>query len=405
MDKNILLLNSFAEHVPKEISIYMHWPFCLSKCPYCDFNSHVCADYLNKDWDFYYCKEIEMLMPLIKGKLIKSIFFGGGTPSLMSPSLVQKIIEKISQYANLAEGIEISLEANPNSSESEKFLEFKKAGINRLSIGVQSLNPEILSYLGRKHTNYEAITAINNALANFSNVSIDIIYASIKHNMQNWPAELEQILSFKTQHLSLYQLVIEKNTKFDALYKLGNLQVIDSNLAYELAEYTNAMLNQYGYIQYEVSNYASSENFICKHNLNYWLYGSYIGFGPGAHSRISVNEGDKKIVYAFNTYKLPRIWKHKVESASPIDELSILNKEEHLTEALFMMLRLVQGVDIGQISSIDGSFWSSISTHPKFYQMLQEKLINYDGKRISLTKKGLHLHTEIIKELVWISKA
>ena len=383
-----------------EISIYIHWPFCLSKCPYCDFNSHVDNNYSNQDWIQPYLQELNFFAPLIKQKTIKSIFFGGGTPSLMPPILVEKIINKISSQAILHTNIEISLEANPNSSESQKFLDFKKTGINRISIGVQSLNDKILKYLGRQHTAKEAIDAIHNAQKHFDNVSIDIIYACVDHNMQNWSVELKEILSLETNHLSLYQLTIEKDTKFYTMVNAGKMSVIDSTLAYDLNKYTNQVMQNKGYLQYEISNYAKDEKYICKHNLNYWLYNSYLGIGPGAHSRVISN--NKSI--SFKNYNSPTKWKNNAKTNSTIEIYQHLTTLEYLTEALFMGLRLCTGINTQIISSIDSNAWEKIKRSKKFFYMAQENLIIHEKNILKLTKKGLLLHTEIVKELIYLAQ-
>jgi putative oxygen-independent coproporphyrinogen III oxidase len=378
------------------ISIYIHWPFCLSKCPYCDFNSHVANTFDYEVWKNAYAREIDHFSPQIKGKVIRSIFFGGGTPSLMSPDLVYCVINKIATLGVVDSNTEISLEANPNSVESKKFQLFANCGINRISIGVQSLNDKTLKFLGRKHSSNDAIGAIEIAKNCFHNVSCDLIYACHGQDIQTWSIELEQILDFKLNHLSLYQLTIEEETKFHTLVKLGKLPLISSDRSLELYEYTNFTLLKAGYKRYEISNYALNDAFRCKHNINYWNYEDYIGIGPGAHSRIMSNEE----VIAIEMHKSPQIWMKQVnEKSNGIFVKNKLTKQEAITEALFMGLRVPWGVCLKKLESIAQKSLSSCFSEQNFQFLVENEFLWRSKDKIALTNKGMLLHTEITSQL------
>ena len=267
------------------ISIYVHWPFCLAKCPYCDFNSHV-AETINHDvWLKSYLQELDYFSSIFGGKYIKSIFFGGGTPSLMEPRVVQGIIEKISSLAIINNNTEITLEANPTSFEINKFKEFRTSGINRVSIGVQALKNKDLLKLGRQHDTGAARQAIIQANNIFDKVSFDLIYARSDQTLKEWQMELMEACELASGHISLYQLTIEKGTAFYKLFHDGKLSLPNNDLAAQMYEWTTEYLATQGYTRYEISNYAK-DSYECVHNLTYWNYQSYLGIGPGAHSRI-----------------------------------------------------------------------------------------------------------------------
>lgn len=394
----MLFKNLFQENLGETMCIYIHWPFCLSKCPYCDFNSHVSSSYDYQVWYDYYSKEIDFFYPLLYKKKVKSIFFGGGTPSLMSPDLVNKILDKIANICVVNNDLEISLEANPNSSEAKKFKLFKKAGINRISIGVQSLNQKILNFLGRKHTVKEGICAVENAKKYFDNFSIDIIYACKDHNLNNWIKELDNILQLGPKHISLYQLTLEENTKFFNLAKKGLFDELNSDISFDLLDYTNHKLKSEKYIQYEISNYSKESKFFCVHNINYWEYKNYLGIGPGAHSRIMSRNLEK--VYAIENHKSPKIWFSNIdEKFHGAYKNFTLTKKEILTELLFVGLRLNKGIFFDKIKMISEKSFLNILKSKIFVKLKEEQLIQLDNSSLFLTAKGLLMHTEIVKEL------
>ena len=270
------------------ISLYFHWPFCKSKCPYCDFNSHVTETVDHALWAKAYGREIEKFKNQISGKDITSIFFGGGTPSLMKPSTVSSIINEISRIASINRETEITLETNPTSYEAAKFEDFKTAGINRVSIGIQSLNDTDLKFLGREHSAKEAVKTIESASRIFDNYSFDLIYSRPNQTIENWQTELRAALELARDHLSLYQLTIEKGTKFYAMHQRKEFIMPGEELSYQLYELTYEIMIESGFNRYEISNFARNKK-ESTHNLCYWQYDDYLGIGPGAHSRISGN--------------------------------------------------------------------------------------------------------------------
>ncbi len=277
------------------LSIYIHYPFCKAKCPYCDFNSHVSKSATEANRDFLlnftsgYKKELEFFGEILGKREIKSIFFGGGTPSLMPAWMVAEILEKIAAIWPIAKSCEISLEANPTSAESQKFYELKNCGINRISLGIQALNDSDLKFLGRKHCAKEAISAISQASKHFENFSFDLIYARPNQTLKSWQAELKQALSLEPKHLSLYQLTIEKGTKFFSQYAKKEFILPDEELSADLLEETNKIMAEQGFDNYEISNFAKP-GFACYHNLGYWRGQEYLGIGAGAHSRLFLDD-------------------------------------------------------------------------------------------------------------------
>lgn len=331
--------------------VYVHWPFCAQKCPYCDFNSHV----RHEGWDesrflVAYRRELVACRERIGPRTVSSIFIGGGTPSLMQPETVAGILDAIAGCWIVAPDAEITLEANPNSVEAERFAGYRQAGINRASIGVQSLRDDQLKALGRLHSVAEARTAIGIARNTFERVSIDLIYARPGQTEDAWRVELAEALSFGLSHLSLYQLTIEPETAFERLHAAGKLVMPDADLAARLFDMTVDMTAQAGLLGYEVSNYARPGQ-ESRHNLLYWRYGEYAGVGPGAHGRIIV-DGVRR---ATSTERHPETWVRAVEDAGHgliADEK--LNWDEQADEQLLMGLRLQEGLDLARLRSMTG---------------------------------------------------
>lgn len=381
-----------------DLSIYIHWPFCLSKCPYCDFNSHIANSIDDNNWLKSYEKEIEYFKDIIQNKYIKSIFFGGGTPSLMNPKIVEGIINKISELARIDKQTEITLEANPTSFETEKFKAFKAAGINRVSIGVQSLREDDLKKLGRTHDSLQAIKTIESANKIFSRVSFDLIYARSGQELKDWQQELKQAMELVTGHISLYQLTIEKGTPFYKLFHDGNLILPNSDIAAEMYEWTNDYLESQNYFRYEISNYAKKGQ-ECTHNLTYWDYNDYLGIGPGAHSRIIENPSS---VSAIMMWHKPEKWLEAVNNKNNgIQTNSKLTKQEIIEEILMMGLRLKNGINISALEQkIDAKLENILDISSlNHYQELN--LIRLDDN-IYLTYKGLMLHSYIVPRLLQI---
>jgi len=331
--------------------VYVHWPFCAQKCPYCDFNSHVRFG----GWDearflAAYKRELDWTADLIGPRVATSIFFGGGTPSLMQPQTTAAILNHIAKRWAIAPDAEITLEANPGSVEAGRFRGFREAGVNRASIGVQSLNDDELRKLGRIHSVAEAKKALDVARATFDRYSFDLIYARPGQTPEAWRGELSEALSLATDHVSLYQLTIEPDTPYAALHSAGKLIVPDGDAASTLYEITEELTAARGFAAYEVSNYArpGTES---RHNLLYWRYGEYAGIGPGAHGRL--NAGSKR--HATVTERNPEAWAARVEEmGSGVVEMSELTRAEQADEMLLMGLRLSEGVALDQLALLGG---------------------------------------------------
>ena len=328
--------------------IYIHWPFCESKCPYCDFNSHVSLKIDQKAWLKAYLKCLENASSKTTPRLLNTIFFGGGTPSLMNPEVVSEIIDKIKSLWTVSNELEITLEANPSSVEAIKFKDYQLAGINRLSVGVQALNNIDLKRLGRLHSATEAINAIEISNSIFSQTSFDLIYARQEQTIDEWSAELEKALRLQTGHISLYQLTIEQGTAFDSLYKSGKLRGLptDDHSA-TLYELTQSLCNKYNLPAYEVSNHAKpgSES---KHNLIYWRYGDYLGIGPGAHGRVTVD--NKKI--ATESERDPQKWLNAVTKEKIYENTVNIEPLDQAKEYILMGLRISEGISLSRVEKI-----------------------------------------------------
>lgn len=327
--------------------VYVHWPFCAAKCPYCDFNSHVAKQTIDElRFLKAYKSEISHWANQIrqKGRLkkISSIFFGGGTPSLMSPSLVEGILKELEATFGFAENIEISLEANPQSVDALKFKDLKSVGVNRLSIGVQSFNDQDLKTLGRLHDVKQAKQAIEIAQNHFSRFSFDLIYGRPKQTLADWETELEDAISHGTTHLSLYQLTIEPNTPYKKLYDADKLIMPSEELAVDFYELTQKLCESKGLHQYEVSNHAVKGE-EARHNLLYWQYGEFLGLGAGAHGRVVI--GDKR--FATSTAKIPSKWLEAVElKGHGAIEQEEVSKETQAIEIVLMGMRLKTGISL-----------------------------------------------------------
>ena len=331
--------------------VYLHWPFCAQKCPYCDFNSHV----RHKGWDeprflSAYQRELATLASRLGSREVSSIFIGGGTPSLMQPRTVAALIETIGQLWTVRDGAEITIEANPNSVEAERFKGYRAAGVNRVSIGVQSLRDEQLRALGRLHSVAEAKAAIGVAASVFDRFSFDLIYARPGQTREQWRRELSEALSLGSRHMSLYQLTIEPETAFEKLHAAGKLAMPDGDLASDLYDITQEMTDAAGLHPYEISNHAAAGEG-SQHNLLYWRYGEYAGVGPGAHGRI-IADGNRR---ALATERNPEAWAAQVERDGHgfiADER--LARDEVADEMILMGLRVAEGLDLGRMRSIAG---------------------------------------------------
>jgi oxygen-independent coproporphyrinogen-3 oxidase len=332
------------------LGLYIHWPFCLSKCPYCDFNSHVREKTDQLRWKKALLKELETSAESKPNSKLVSIFFGGGTPSLMTPDTVGALIEKAKQLFSYDKTLEITLEANPTSIDAEKFEAFQKAGVNRLSIGIQALDDQTLTFLGRRHSAREALKALEIATTYFPRFSFDLIYARPNQTADSWRAELTEALSYAKGHLSLYQLTIEPQTPFAVRFARGEKMTLEEDPSAALYELTENMMREAGLPSYEVSNYAQKGQ-ECRHNLLYWNVEDYIGIGPGAHGRVTL-EGHK---YATARYKAPETWLEAVEKKGHGLQTKLsLSLEERLDEVTLMGLRLTQGLSLDRLYAETG---------------------------------------------------
>ncbi|WP_375451140.1 radical SAM family heme chaperone HemW [uncultured Devosia sp.] len=331
--------------------VYVHWPFCASKCPYCDFNSHVHrGPFDEQGYVAAYEREIAHAASLAPGRVVQSIFFGGGTPSLMSPWAVKQIIDAVARHWTVEPKAEITLEANPTSVEVERFRGFRSAGVNRVSLGVQSLRPQPLADLGRRHSVEEAVAAVRIAQSVFERSSFDLIYARPHQTLDDWEDELKEALWLAKGHISLYQLTIEQGTRYFDLHQAGKLVMPGEDLAADFYELTQELTAAAGMPAYEISNHARPGQ-ESEHNLLYWRYGEYAGIGPGAHGRLLINNQR----HATATERLPFDWQKKVVSTGHgLVTDDVLTWEEQGDEFLVMGLRLREGISPSRFTALSG---------------------------------------------------
>ncbi len=375
-------------------AVYVHWPFCAQKCPYCDFNSHV----RHGGWDeaAYLAAYVQELTSttaaMVSQRKVDSIFFGGGTPSLMAAGTVSGIIEAIADRLGLSDGCEITLEANPGSVEVGRFRAYRAAGVNRVSVGVQALDDVQLKRLGRIHSVAEALAALDIAHSTFDRVSFDLIYARPGMTEGAWEAELARALALQAGHLSLYQLTIEDGTPFASLHRAGKLVIPEPGLADRLYEITQDMCDTAGLPAYEISNHARpSEQ--SRHNLVYWRYGSYLGLGPGAHGREPRPAGRFATVNERN----PEAWLARVSTAGRgLTEETLLAPGEQADELLLMGLRLSEGIDLNRLAAIGGVRPSeTVMSRLESLGMLERPHVG----RIRATRAGRFVLNEVVRQL------
>jgi putative oxygen-independent coproporphyrinogen III oxidase len=336
--------------IREPLAVYIHWPFCRSKCPYCDFNSHVREGIDEARWSRSLLADLDRQAEQVPDREVVSVFFGGGTPSLMPPETVAALIERVKALWPVAQSLEVTLEANPNSAEAERFAGFAAAGVNRLSLGIQALDPAALEFLGRRHDREEAIDAIRLARATFPRTSFDLIYARPGQSVAAWQEELDEALPLAGAHLSLYQLTIEPGTAFGNRAARGETLAADEDTSVALFEATQERLAAAGLPAYEISNHARP-GAECRHNLAYWRYEDYLGIGPGAHGRVS--RGDGKL--ATQQRRSPEAWLAAVErDGTAIDEMTPIAPETAVEEMLMMGLRLVEGIPRARLEALAG---------------------------------------------------
>jgi oxygen-independent coproporphyrinogen-3 oxidase len=376
-----------------EFGIYVHWPFCASKCPYCDFNSHVRAGGIDEArFLAAYRREFGHWAAMRRGATVTSVFFGGGTPSLMSAATVGTILDTIGHHWAIAPGSEITLEANPSSVEAARFRGYRAAGVNRVSLGVQSFDDGELKALGRLHTAAEAKAGIAVARETFERFSFDLIYARPRQTSEAWRRELGQALALVGRHLSLYQLTIEPETPFAQLHAAGRLTVPDPDAALALYEITQEMTERAGLPAYEISNHAAPGE-ESRHNLLYWRYGEYVGVGPGAHGRLML-DGRR---HATLTERQPERWAERVEEMGHgALETTPLSPAEQADEALLMGLRLAEGLDLDRLAAVGGLEPAAGAVA----ELIELDLLEWCGpRRLRAAKDGRFVLNEIVLRL------
>ncbi|WOF44246.1 radical SAM family heme chaperone HemW [Sphingopyxis indica] len=374
------------------LALYVHWPFCVSKCPYCDFNSHVRENVDQAGWRAALLADLQHEAALLPVRRVSSIFFGGGTPSLMPPETVAAVIAAADDAWGLADDCEITLEANPNSVEVANFAALASAGVNRVSIGVQSFDAEALGFLGRAHSGDEARRAIAAAQAHFARVSFDLIYARPGQSPGAWEAELAEALAFGTGHLSLYQLTIEPGTRFATLAAKGALTIPDGDAAADLFDATQALTRAAGLPRYEVSNHARPGE-ESRHNLTYWRYGDYAGIGPGAHGR--------RLTQATERHKKPENFLSAVvRNGQGLRHEADLPPQERATEAMLMGLRLTEGVDLSRVEARSGLAREDFVDAGAVARLAVQGLMVQERDRLAVTDAGILLLDSILSEVV-----
>ncbi|MFN9002963.1 MAG: radical SAM family heme chaperone HemW [Alphaproteobacteria bacterium] len=380
------------------LAIYIHWPFCKKKCPYCDFNSHVRDAIDAEGWRQALIRELLYWQPLTHNHRVTSIFFGGGTPSLMPPAILAALIDTVRESWNCASDIEITMEANPTSVESVNFAAAAKAGVNRLSLGVQSLRPEALKFLGREHSESEARSAIALAAEHFPRYSFDLIYALPGQTLDAWKTELREALTYARGHLSLYQLTIEENTAFHHQYHHDQAFTLpEESLAAEMYELTQRIMEEAGLPAYEISNHAASGH-ESRHNLSYWRGESYLGIGAGAHGRLDIGDG---VRLATRNLKSPERWLEQTQRLGHgLEENTPLDAATQTEEKLLMGLRLIrEGLNLKSLHEDERALLLPRLASNRLKKLQDEHLITYENECLCVTPKGALLLNAITAAL------
>lgn len=373
-------------------ALYIHWPFCLAKCPYCDFNSHVRETVDHAAWEAALLADLRHEAETASGEPLDSIFFGGGTPSLMPPALVGRLLAEAERLWGFAAGIEITLEGNPSSVEAANYAALAAAGVNRASLGIQALDDQTLRFLGRLHDTEEGLRALETAQQVFSRVSFDLIYARPGQAVAAWEAELRRAIGFGTTHLSLYQLTIEPGTRFETMVRKGNFTPLDDDTCADLFNLTRAVTAAAGLPAYEISNHARPGE-ESRHNLTYWRYQDYVGIGPGAHGR----RGGEATV----RHKKPENWLGAVAAnGHGIAESRALGLPEQTAEAMLMGLRLREGIDLAAAAARFGFRPAELIDPGKLTLYRAQGLVWQDDTRIGVTEAGMPLLDALLGELL-----
>jgi oxygen-independent coproporphyrinogen-3 oxidase len=372
--------------------LYLHWPFCQAKCPYCDFNSHVAREIDHRRWRDAYLSEIDRYAALLPGRVVNSVFLGGGTPSLMAPATVHDILEHVRKVWPAANDLEVTLEANPGSVEAGRFADFAAAGVARISLGVQALNDVDLGRLGRVHSVAEALQAFDIAKQSVDRVSFDLIYARQDQTLRAWREELEQAVDLAVDHMSLYQLTIENGTAFGDRYNAGKLRGLPpDDLAADMYDATQEICEAAGLEAYEVSNHArpGAES---RHNMIYWRYGDYVGIGPGAHGRVTIN-GQR---YATETWLQPDRWLQEAETGHAESVRTPLSGSEQAGEYLLMGLRVSDGIDMTRYANIAGAPPDAATVQ----HLTDIGMVEQRESRLAATPSGRRVLNSVISELL-----
>ncbi|CAN5129920.1 radical SAM family heme chaperone HemW [soil metagenome] len=382
------------------LGVYVHWPFCKSKCPYCDFNSHVRDGIEQARWRTALLTELDHAAREAPDRRVETIFFGGGTPSLMEPETVGAVIARARQLWDTAPELEITLEANPTSVESAKFAALAEVGVNRVSLGVQALDPAALTFLGREHSTDDALEAIETARRHFGRYSFDLIYARPGQTPDAWLAELERALALAGEHLSLYQLTIERGTRFFAEHARGGFVLPGEEDAAQMFEQTQARLEAAGLPAYEISNHARPGT-ACRHNLIYWRYQDYVGVGPGAHGRFAdkVQGGETK--RATRRASGPENWLAAVErEGHATAETSVVTGRDRIEEALMMGLRLTDGIERAQFASVAGADPVAALGEARLAPLVQAGFLAVDRTHLRATAAGRQRLNALLERLI-----
>jgi len=372
--------------------LYIHWPFCLSKCPYCDFNSHVAERIDQAAWREALLRELDEGAERTEGRTVTSVFFGGGTPSLMDPATTAALIERIGQRWSLADDIEITLEANPGTVDAERFREIRSAGVNRLSMGLQALDDTQLKFLGRVHDSAQAIKAVELARATFPRISFDLIYARPGQSLDSWRAELERAIAMAADHLSLYQLTIEPGTAFHPMAARGDFIMPDDDHAAALFDLTQEITEAAGLPAYEISNHARP-GAECRHNLLYWQGDDFLGIGPGAHGRLTDQAGRTT---THRRHRAPEIWRGMVtERGEGTADSAVLSDQDRVVELVMMGLRLTEGLSLAKFPDLAGAL-----DQDGLAEMIGEGFLEKSDAFLRATPKGRLLLNSVIERLL-----
>jgi oxygen-independent coproporphyrinogen-3 oxidase len=373
------------------LALYVHWPFCKAKCPYCDFNVHLNNREDDSTWIAAYLKALGFYAAQMPPRMVESVFFGGGTPSLMPPKLVSALLDGLSRFFTLSPDLEVTIEANPTSAEIDKFRDFKAAGVNRISVGIQSLIPEDLAFLGRQHSVEEGLKAIEMAQTLFARSSFDLIYARPGQSLSAWEAELERAIGLAKGHLSLYELTIEERTAFHKRQKAGEFSLPQEDLAVDFYAHTFARMKEAGMPAYEISNYGAPGQ-ECRYNVMTWDYRDYIGIGPGAHGRITRATDSCKM--ASSEIRTPALWLNSLnENGGGGEEFLELSERDVFEETLIAGLRMTGGIPVPD------RFREGVD-QVALHSFIEEGWLNLSEDRIALTFEGLLRYDAITRALL-----